>query len=242
MKRFLFFLPLMLLAALVLVTTTLVDAQQPLRVTETPNVTVVVIPPPGDSPVDRILNDPGVVTPRPTATYPNIPAPRDLLTGTTAIVIDDPLNVRTLPNIRDGIVLLQLWRGDDVTVLQLTVDKQWALVDTRGPHFARGWVSAQFLRMQGEVVPFAATSEPDQAGTGLRLRAQETVAIRADPVILAPRVGLLPAYTEAEIIGRKSTYQWWKIRLADGTVGWVSAMYVYVLDPQAYQLAPVLVD
>jgi N-acetylmuramoyl-L-alanine amidase len=208
----------------------------------TPDASVPVAPPPATSTIDALLNQPGVLTPRPTATFiPQVP-PGFLQAGNTAIVLEGPLNVRDQPSVRDGQVIVQLEKGEDVTVLQLSPDLNWALVDTRGPAFVQGWVSTDFLRQQGEFIPFEATSEPGQPNTEFVLRATETVNIRANPVLFSPRVGILAAGTDAVIIGRKSTYQWWKIRTEDGTVGWVSSIYVYVVTPAAYQQAPVLVD
>lgn len=230
---------ILLLALVMLLATPFAGAQQPPPATPVPDV--IVIPPPSD-PVDDILNNPAVLTPRPTATFPNIPPPGELRPGITAIVIDEPLNVRDIPSVQGSDVLLQLNRGDDVTVLSLTPDRQWALVDTRGPDFITGWVNTDFIRQQSDFMPFQATSVPGEPGTGLILRAQVNVNVRAAPVLFSPRVGILAAGVEAEIIGRKSTYEWWKIRLNDGTVGWVSSVYVYIASQEAYQLAPVLVE
>ncbi|MEL7235707.1 MAG: SH3 domain-containing protein, partial [Chloroflexota bacterium] len=124
-------------------------------------------------------------------------------------------------------------------------DGAWALVDTTGAQFLQGWVSTDFIRQSEDFEFFEATSVPaatDQVPTGLVLRADENVNIRSAPVIFSPRVGLLPVGTQAEIIGRKSTYDWWKIQTADGTIGWVSAVHVFIVTADAYQLAPVVTD
>ncbi len=215
-------------------------AQQPVA---TPDPNIIVIPPPTGL-VDDILNNPAVLTPNPTATFnPQVP-PGSLQIGDTAIVIDEPLNVRTLPDVQDGAVLLQMQRGEDVTLLAFNNDLSWALVDTRGPAFAEGWVKTEFLRRQGDFEPFEATSIPSTPiiEAAFILRAQETVNIRSGPIIFTPRVGILAAGEEAAIIGRKSTNEWWKIQTANGTVGWVSAIYVYVPAPEAYSQVPLAVE
>ena len=217
-------------------------AQQPVP-PATPDASIIVIPPP-TGPVDDILNNPAVLTPNPTATFnPQVPL-GTLQIGDTAIVIDEPLNVRTLPDAQDGAVILQMRRGEDVTVLGFNDNLSWALIDTRGPAFTRGWVKSEFLRRQGDFEPFEATSIPPTwvVPTGFVLRAQETVNIRSGPIIFTPRVGILAAGEEALIIGRKSTNEWWKIQTANGTVGWVSAIYVYVPAPEAYSQVPLAVD
>lgn len=216
-----------------------VGAQQP-----TPNpANVIVIPPPTPSdPVERILSSPLVLTPAAPSGFFNAAAPPNFLqAGDTAIVTAGNLNVRTQPNTgNEALVLTQLQRGHDVTVLSFSPDLQWVFVDTRGPQFLQGWVNALYIEKQGDFQPFA-PSLPDAAATGFVLRAQYTVNIRQGASIFSPRVGILPQNAEAEIIGRKSTYNWWKIRAGD-TVGWVSASFVYVEPSAYYENVPVVTD
>lgn len=240
LMKFLVIIAVMVLALAAVLTVPFAVAQD--MPPATPDASVPVAPPPVTSTVDAILNQPGVLTPLPTATYIPVVPPGFLQPGDIAIVIAEPLNVRDAPDARAGTVILQLTRGEEVTVLQLSDDLNWALIDTGGAAFVQGWVSTDFIRAQGTFEAFPVTSEPGQPSTAFVLRATETVNVRADPVLFSPRVGILAAGTDAEIIGRKSTYEWWKIRMADGTVGWVSSIYVYIVTPAAYQQAPVLVD
>lgn len=210
----------------------------------TPDPNVVVIPPPrSDDPVDSILADPLILTPRPTLDQRSPRVPDNFLSvGVTAVVLEGPLNVRSVPNTGNtSVVLAQLDRGDDVTVLALSPDAQWALVDTRGPLFLQGWVFAIYLDpFQAEVTPFA-PDLPDAPATGFTLRAQRTVNLRQSPVLFSERVGILPQGAQAAIIAVTNTYSWWKIDY-QGTVGWVSGSYVYVEQPAAYSQVPIFSD
>lgn len=213
-------------------------AQYPYTTPDPANV--IVIPPTPGSRIDEILNDPAVLIPA--ATPFNATVPQGFLQpGDTVLVIAQALNVRTNPiQGPEGAIIGTLQRGDDLTVLQLSADLGWALVDTRGPQFLTGWVSTQYVEKLENFQPFA-PSLPDESGTGLYLKAQQTVNIRSRPVLFSDRVGILAEDALAEIIGRKGTYNWWKIRV-DGTVGWVAADYIYVIDAEAYQVAPILTE
>lgn len=203
------------------------------------NVIVIPIATP-ESRIDQILSSPAILTPGATPFNAVVP-PNFLQIGDTAIVLAQTLNVRSAPILgAGGAILGQLQRGSDLTVLQLSGDLEWALVDTRGPFFLTGWVSTRYIARQGDFQPFA-PGLADSGGTGLLLKAQETVNIRSAPTLFSERVGILPKNVQAEIIGRKSTYNWWKIRV-DETVGWVAAEYIYVIDAEAYQVAPIVTD
>ena len=218
-------------------------AAQPLVVTATPGNLPVVIPPGSTSAVDDILNNPGVLTPNPTRVFPADAPPGLLQPGTPARVTVATLNVRSEPITGRNNVITQLGQGQDVRVISLSSDSQWALIDTGGPAFTQGWVAAVYLLAYDEnFFPFEATSVPLTDGTGFLLVAQNTVNIRAFPTIFSPRVGLLPIGTEAQIVGRKGNYFWWKIQMADGTVGWVAREYVYVPDPLAFSQVPEVIE
>jgi uncharacterized protein YgiM (DUF1202 family) len=207
----------------------------------TPDASVIVIPPSrSDDPVDNILSNPLILTPRPTLDRrsPRIPD-NFLVTGTTAVVVQGPLNVRNVPNTGNtSVVLAQLDRGDDVTILGLSDNLEWAFVDTRGPLFLQGWVASAFLDpYQGSITPFA-PDLPDAPTTGFTLRAQQTVNLRQSPVLFSARVGILPGGAQASIIAVTNTYSWWKIAY-EGTVGWVSGTYVFIEQPGAYSQVPI---
>jgi uncharacterized protein YgiM (DUF1202 family) len=210
----------------------------------TPDASVIVIPPPrSEDPVDNILANPLILTPRPTLDQRSARIPENFLRiGTTAIVMEGPLNVRNVPNTGNtSVVLAQLDRGDDVTILALSPDLEWAFVDTRGPLFLQGWVASVFLDpFQAEITPFA-PSLPDAAETGFTLRAQRTVNLRQSPVLFSERVGILPQGAQAAIVAVTNTYSWWKIEY-EGTVGWVSGTYVFVEQPEAYSQVPIFSD
>lgn len=204
------------------------------------NVIVIPNPPQTLSPVEAILADPAIYTPGPTF-VPNAQVPPGFLQpGDTALVTSINLNIRTAPSLTAD-VLGQLNRGEDVTILRLSDDLQWAYVDTRGKFFTEAWVSTLYIEKLENFQAFA-PSLPDTGGSSYILRAQFTVNIRSEPTLFSDRVGILPQYAEAEIVGRKSTYNWWKIRVDGSTIGWVAKEYVYIVDPAAYQNVPVVTE
>jgi uncharacterized protein YraI len=209
---------------------------------------VIVIPPggpqviPPSDPIDAIIAE-GLQAPIVPTADTRIPnAPENFLTdGRTAIVTAGPLNVRSAPSTGfDSIVLGQLQQGEDVTILGLNDNLEWAFIDTRGPLFTQGWVRTLYIEPLEEFQAFP-PGLPDAAATGFTLRARNTVNIRLEPVLFSDRVGILPQGAQAEIIGRTSTYSWWKIKV-DGTVGWVSGSFVYPEQPAAYNSVPILVN
>jgi uncharacterized protein YgiM (DUF1202 family) len=72
----------------------------------------------------------------------------DLEPVTTARVNSDILNMRQRPGATFKL-LDTLARDDEVTVLALNQDRQWALVETAGGK--QGWVSVDFLNMEGDL-------------------------------------------------------------------------------------------
>ena len=72
----------------------------------------------------------------------------DLEPVTTARVNSDILNMRQRPGATFKL-LDTLARDDEVTVLALNQDRQWALVETAGG--VRGWVSVDFLNIEGDL-------------------------------------------------------------------------------------------
>ncbi len=202
---------------------------------------MIVIPPSSQGVVDEILSDPVVLTPRPTRAVSAPPVNYgQLQPGQTAVVLQGPLNVRNAPDTGVAtLVLTQLQRGDDLTVLQISADGAWAYIDTRGPAFVQGWASTRYIAPFDNQPDNFAPGLPDEPASGQTLIALETVNIRAAPVIFSARVGILAENTRAEIIGTTNTYSWWKIKV-DGTVGWVAGAYIYPENPTAYSSVPII--
>lgn len=204
---------------------------------------VIVIPPPTPSdPIGQILADPRIYTPiPPPLAAPYVP-PGFIQPGQTVIVIGELVNLRSEPRSGVGVVILaRLNRGDDLTVLALSDDLLWAQVDTLGPLFLQGWISTSLIQVQSEFQAFA-PGLPNQGGSGYSVKADNTVNVRYAPTIFSDRVGILAEGALAEIIGRTSTYSWWKIRLNDGVVGWVSSTYVFPTDQAAFRSVPILTE
>lgn len=233
--------PLLLLAMVGAVLAQTSTGYYPPATPDPANVRVIPVGP--TSVIDDLLNSPLVVTPYPTAPYRNATAPGGFLSaGDTAVVLAGPLNVRSQPGgDLPTLVIGQLQVGEQVTVLSLSDTLEWAYVDTQGPLFTQGWVSVAYIEQLENFQAFA-PSNGGGGGTGMTVRAVYTVNIRQSATLFSPRVGILPADSVAEIIGRKSTYGWWKVRLSSGVVGWVSSTYVRPEDPAAYYSVPVLID
>ncbi|MCK7607579.1 N-acetylmuramoyl-L-alanine amidase [Geobacillus stearothermophilus] len=133
----------------------------------------------------------------------------------TAVVQEDRLRLRQEPS-RDGRIIGHLAQGE--TVLVIGEEGGWKQVVTED---AIGWVAASYL------APAEARSISQQTGTV----AADSLNVRAEPSLHAPRIGRLVRGEEVDIVEKKPG--WYKIASSTGLDGWVSSAYVQVKDGQA---------
>ncbi|ASS87197.1 N-acetylmuramoyl-L-alanine amidase [Geobacillus lituanicus] len=133
----------------------------------------------------------------------------------TAVVQEDRLRLRQEPS-RDGRIIGHLAQGE--TVLVIGEEGGWKQVVTED---AIGWVAASYL------APAEARSISQQTGTV----AADSLNVRAEPSLHAPRIGRLVRGEEVDIVEKKPG--WYKIASSTGLDGWVSSAYVQVKGGQA---------
>ncbi|MGG2973355.1 N-acetylmuramoyl-L-alanine amidase [Geobacillus stearothermophilus] len=133
----------------------------------------------------------------------------------TAVVQEDRLHLRQEPS-RDGRIIGHLAQGE--TVLVIGEEGGWKQVVTED---AIGWVAASYL------APAEARSISQQTGTV----AADSLNVRAEPSLHAPRIGRLVRGEEVDIVEKKPG--WYKIASSTGLGGWVSSTYVQVKGGQA---------
>lgn len=133
----------------------------------------------------------------------------------TAVVQEDRLRLRQEPS-RDGRIIGHLAQGE--TVLVIGEEGGWKQVVTED---AIGWAAASYL------APAEARSISQQTGTV----AADSLNVRAEPSLHAPRIGRLVRGEEVDIVEKKPG--WYKIASSTGLGGWVSSTYVQVKGGQA---------
>ncbi|MED5042491.1 N-acetylmuramoyl-L-alanine amidase [Geobacillus stearothermophilus] len=133
----------------------------------------------------------------------------------TAVVQEDRLRLRQEPS-RDGRIIGHLAQGE--TVLVIGEEGGWKQVVTED---AIGWAAASYL------APAEARSISQQTGTV----AADSLNVRAEPSLHAPRIGRLVRGEEVDIVEKKP--RWYKIASSTGLGGWVSSAYVQVKGGQA---------
>ncbi|QHN50559.1 N-acetylmuramoyl-L-alanine amidase [Geobacillus stearothermophilus] len=133
----------------------------------------------------------------------------------TAVVQEDRLRLRQEPS-RDGRIIGRLAQGE--TVLVIGEEGGWKQVVTED---AIGWAAASYL------APAEARSISQQTGTV----AADSLNVRAEPSLHAPRIGRLVRGEEVDIVEKKPG--WYKIASSTGLGGWVSSTYVQVKGGQA---------
>jgi uncharacterized protein YraI len=158
---------------------------------------------------------------------PVTPAP----TSGTGVVQAGRLNVRYGPGLQYG-VITQLTRGQTVTLAGYrSADSNWVMINWNG---STAWVSGHpaylSLSVPGSSLPVWQGTVPGTGGptTG----ATATVAnvyylnIRTGPGTQFSIIKAMPAGSVVTLLGRNTGSTWAKVRLTDGTIGWMSASYL----------------
>ncbi|MFZ4827062.1 MAG: SH3 domain-containing protein [Phototrophicaceae bacterium] len=164
------------------------------------------------------------------------------MVGERVVVNADRLNLRTAPGlVQNSQVIRQLGFGEVAYIQEVIGDASWVRVTTDTVSPQTGWVYARYLTRYVTQIETFAEGLPSQGGTGYSIIADETSRMRSSPSVFGEVVGTFPDGSVGEIIGRKSTYSWWKIKV-NGVVGWVAQEYVYIPDSNAYPNVPILTE
>ena len=171
----------------------------------------------------------------------------------TAVIATGQLNVRSGPSIEYGVVTT-LNQGAVVTLLGRNADSSWAYIQTVAT--VRGWVNASPTYITPSVaintldVVTPATPTPTTTATAVSSStpapsptptatattvsgAAATVAtgalnVRSGPSLAYSAVAVVYQGNVVSLIGRNADATWAKIRLNNGTEGWVNAASTYI--------------
>lgn len=163
-------------------------------------------------------------SPQPT---PVPPAP----TGSVGTVQSSRLNVRFGPGLSYG-VITQLSKGQTVSLAGYrSADSHWVMINWNNstawvsglpPYLSTNVVIANLPVWQGSV-PTPGTSVPGPTATIITVY---YLNMRSGPDVSFGVVKAMPNGTLMTLLGRNAASTWAQVKLADGTVGWMSARYL----------------
>ncbi|MBK8905765.1 MAG: SH3 domain-containing protein [Anaerolineaceae bacterium] len=161
------------------------------------------------------------------------PTPPPVSTSATGVVQTGRLNVRYGPGMQYGIIT-QLTQGQTVSLAGYrSADNHWVMINWGG---STAWVSGlpAYLSTNVPVSSLAVWqgTVPDTGGPTLPTSATGRVAncyylnLRTGPGVNYYIIKSVPAGAVVTLLGRNTTSTWAKVRLTDGTVGWMNAGYL----------------
>lgn len=152
----------------------------------------------------------------------------------TGTVLSYRLNVRIGPGLQYGIITT-LSRGQVVNLSGYrSADAGWVQINMADG--SKAWVSANSFYLQTSVpvanlpvwqgtVPNTGGPTAPTSGTGIIANAYY-VNVRTGPGAGYPVITAVPAGQTVTLLGRNGSASWLKLRLANGTQGWMNASYV----------------
>ncbi|MCP4421531.1 MAG: SH3 domain-containing protein [Chloroflexi bacterium] len=154
----------------------------------------------------------------------------------TAVIATGALNVRSGPGIEYSVVTV-VNQGHVVNLLGRNADSSWAYVQTATA--AKGWVNASSSYITPSVAissldvvttatatPTAtptSTPTPTPATTATALVATGALNVRSGPGVTYSVLTVATQGQTVTLLGRNANSSWAKIRLSNGTEGWVNA-------------------
>lgn len=185
----------------------------------------------------------------------------------TATVVTGQLNVRSGPGVEYSVVTT-LSQGNVVNLLGRNTDSTWAYVQTATA--AVGWVNASSdyitpsvaisslpIVIPTTVTPTATatgtpvatavpTNTPTPTATAVPVTGASAVVatgalnVRSGPSLAYSPVAVVNQGAVVSLIGRNAASTWAKIRLSNGTEGWVNAASTYITPNVAISSLPVV--
>ena len=152
-------------------------------------------------------------------------------TGNTGVVQSSRLNVRFGPGLSYG-VITQLTKGQTVSLAGYrSADSHWVMINWNN---STAWVSGlppylstnvpiSSLSVWSGSVPAPGSSVPGPTATVITVY---YLNIRSGPDVSFGVIKAMPNGTLMTLLGRNAAATWANVRLADGTVGWMSARYL----------------
>lgn len=135
------------------------------------------------------------------------------------------LNVRSAPDVTNGLILTKIPRGATYNIVGRNADSTWWQIDVNG---RAGWVSGFYVNavVSGSVpVTSSGTVPPPAAATGYSLVTRANLNVRAGAGTQFPVMTVISRGRSAQILGRNSNSTWWQVNY-EGTVGWVHGGFV----------------
>lgn len=148
---------------------------------------------------------------------------------TQGIVTADTLNIRNAPSAGGtSEVLGRVSKGTAVTIVGRNADTSFYEVVT--PNGLRGWASSGYIYVatpgEGRFQP---VTSGQNASTPIAARGivnTNALNVRTAPDLRADIIVTLPGGSGVDIIGRNANSSWYEVRLNDGQIGWVAALYL----------------
>jgi SH3-like domain-containing protein len=129
-------------------------------------------------------------------------------------------------------VLGKLLDSDGVAVYGRNQFNNWLLVQLADGRF--GWISRLYTDLPYDISDLPDVSVPWQPSPAANLenalvtitRSSFLAKLHPQPNILTEPITTLPEAEPVEVLGRNHFATWVKVRLNDGTKGWVSILYI----------------
>lgn len=158
----------------------------------------------------------GVPTSTPTATA--VP-----ISGAYATIATGALNVRSGPNLAYSPVTA-VYQGNVVSLIGRNADSSWAKI--RLSNGTEGWVNAASTYITPNVaissLPVVAAADAP-ASSATALVATGALNVRSGPGVTYSVVTVASQGQTVQLLGRNANSSWAKIRLSNGSEGWVNA-------------------
>ncbi|MBK8899788.1 MAG: SH3 domain-containing protein [Anaerolineaceae bacterium] len=158
-------------------------------------------------------------------------AETSLTAQTSTNILLGPLNVRAEPNLLAN-VLGKLLATDDVAIYGRSQFNNWVLVQLDDGRF--GWISRLYTDLPYDIselpdvsLPWQPAPTADSGSSPVTVTRSSFLAqLHPQPNILTEPITTLPEDEPVEAVGRNHFSTWVKVRLNDGTEGWVSILTI----------------
>ena len=156
------------------------------------------------------------------------PIPPGALSGT--VIRAAVLRVHNAPFIGAPTVG-RVQRGQTYQIIGRDESAYWFLIQLSG---GQGWVWDYYFHVNGNsfnapiVSPYTTAGDP-AAMTGVVIQTQAGLKLRAEPTVLATQTGRIPWGEIMPLIAKSGDGGWYQV-VFRGTVGWVAASYVKVVE------------
>lgn len=141
----------------------------------------------------------------------------------TAIVVTGNLNVRTGPGASYASVT-SIPYGTTLTLVGRNTDGTW--VKVRMSNGTEGWVNASYLTTSVPVSSLPIVDGSTGSGTPTAVVTTGALNVRSGAGPQYGRVTVIYQGTNVTLIGRNADGSWVKVRLSNGTEGWVNATLI----------------